>query len=418
MLRLKRLLLYCGAGLIAACAVARAAAPLTYRQVVERFKQNNPSVAADLLNIDESRANEITAGLRPNPDLGLGNDQYEFLKLGPPYRPMQNVETIAAVSYLIERRNKRQLRLESAQQQTEVSKSAHEDLLRNLLFTLRSAFISALQAKSLLELAEENLTYYDKVIVVNHERYNAGDLAKIDFQRVELQRVQFESDLESARVNLRTAKIQLLQLLNDRTPVDEFDIAGEFDYRETVLLPGELRRQAVASRPDLLAAMQSITKAQTDHRLAWANGSTDPTVGLSTTLNGSPGGSGYSIDIPLRIFDKNQGEKQRTAIEISRAGKARDAVLAGVYSDVDTAYATVESARNLILPYRNKYLDEAKEVRETVSFAFAHGAATLLDFLDAQKEYRDTQVAYRNLIAAYLNAANQLNAAVGREVIP
>ncbi|MEO7145040.1 MAG: TolC family protein [Bryobacteraceae bacterium] len=406
--------------LVALCAAAvplAAAAPLTYAQVVERFKANNPTIAADSLNIDESRANEITAGLRPNPAFSVTNDQYEFLKTDP-YRPFANVEVIASLSYLFERRNKRELRVESARDATNVIGSTHQDLLRNLLFTLRGAFVSALQAKSLLDLARENLDSYDKVIAVNRDRYNAGDVAKIDFQRIELQRVQFESDLQTAMVDLRTAKIQLLQLLNDRTPIDQFDVAGDFDYKETVLLPDELRQQALAARPDLQAAAESIAKAQADNRLAWANGSTDPTVGIATTLNGSPGGSGYSIDIPLRIFDRNQGEKQRTAIEITRTAHARNAVVASVYSDVDTAYTAVESVRNLIRPYREKYLEESRQVRETVSFSYQHGAASLLEFLDAQKQYRDTQLAYRNLVAAYLNAANQLNMAVGREVIP
>lgn len=398
--------------------LSRAASPLTFDQVVDRFKANNPTVAADLLNVGESRANEITAGLRPNPDLNIANDQYNFLHFSPYYRPLQNVEGVFSLSYLIERRHKRELRLESAQEGTRITESAHQDLLRNLLFTLRGAFVSALQAKSLLALARENLDYYDKEIKINRDRYEAGDLAKIDYQRVELQRVQFESDYQTAIVNLRTAKIQLLQLLNDRTPIDEFDITGAFEYQEAVLVPDELHRQAIASRPDLEAALRTITQAKTNNRLAWANGSTDPTVGVSASFNGSPGGTGWSLDIPLRIFDRNQGEKERTALEINRTEHQRDAAVASVYSDVDTAYATVDGVRNLIRPYRDKYLKEAEQVRETVSFAFQHGGASLLDFLAAQKEYRDTQVAYRTLIGSYLTAAAQLNMAVGREVIP
>lgn len=398
--------------------LSRAASPLTFDQVVDRFKANNPTVAADLLNIGESRANEITAGLRPNPDLNIANDQYNFLHFSPYYRPLQNVEGVFSLSYLIERRHKRELRLESAQEGTRITESAHQDLLRNLLFTLRGAFVSALQAKSLLALARENLDYYDKEIKINRDRYEAGDLAKIDYQRVELQRVQFESDYQTALVNLRTAKIQLLQLLNDRTPIDEFDITGAFEYQEAILVPDELHRQAIASRPDLEAALRTIMQAKTNNRLAWANGSTDPTVGVSASFNGSPGGTGWSLDIPLRIFDRNQGEKERTALEINRTEHQRDAAVASVYSDVDTAYATVDGVRNLIRPYRDKYLKEAEQVRETVSFAFQHGGASLLDFLAAQKEYRDTQVAYRTLIGSYLTAAAQLNMAVGREVIP
>jgi cobalt-zinc-cadmium efflux system outer membrane protein len=397
---------------------AQGAEPLTFDQVVERFKVNNPAVAADLLSIDESRAAEITAALRPNPDLSIGNDQYTFLHFSPAYRPLQSVEGVFSLTYLIERRHKRELRLESARENTGITESEHQDLMRNLLFHLRGAFVSALEAKSLLALARENLNYYDRQIQIGHDRYAAGDLAKIDFERLELQKVQFESDYQTALVNLRTAKIQLIQLLNDHTPVDEFDVTGDFDYREPVLIPGELRREAVASRPDLDAAVRSIAQARTNNRLAWANGSTDPTVGVTSAWNGSPGGTGWTLDIPLRIFDRNQGEKQRTAIEIHRAEQARNALVANVYADVDTAYANLESVRSLLLPYRDKYLKEAADVRETVSFAFQHGGASLLDFLQAQKEYRDTQVAYRTLIGSYLTAAAQLNMAVGREVIP
>lgn len=400
------------------CGVVNAATPLTYEQVVDRFRTNNPTVAADLVNIEESRANEITAGLRPNPNLAISNDQYNFLKFDPHYRPLQSVEGVFNLSYLIERRNKRGLRLESAQEGTRIAETTHKDLLRNLLFNLRGAFVNAMLAKSLLGLAKENLDYYDKEIKISRDRYDAGDLAKVDFQRIQLQRAQFESDYQTALVNLRTAKIQLMQLINDKTPVDEFDITGDFDYQEAALVPDELHRQALVSRPDLEAATQVIEQAKTNNRLAWANGSTDPTVGVVSSFNGSPGGTGWNIAIPLRIFDRNQGEKQRTAAEINRTGHIRDAAVAAVNSDVDSAYATVESVRTLIRTYRDTYLKEAGDVRDTVSFSFQHGGASLLDFLDAQKEYRDTQVAYRTLIGGYLNAAAQLNMAVGREVIP
>ena len=127
---------------------------------------------------------------------------------------------------------------------------------------------------------------------------------------------------------------------------------------------------------------------------------------------------GFGVSIPLRIFDRNQGEKEKTEIEITRAERHRTAVETGILRDVDSAYATVLSVQELILPYRDRYIPQSADVRETVSFAYSRGGASLLDFLDAQKSYRDTQLAYQTLIASYLSALNQLSQAVGQEVLP
>jgi outer membrane protein, heavy metal efflux system len=231
--------------------------------------------------------------------------------------------------------------------------------------------------------------------------------------------VQFESDLQSAEVSLRTAKIDLLALLRDRTPVDDFDVDEPFEFNEPVSTLDELRSLALSSRPDLKAAQQSVTKADTDHQLAIANGSTDPTFGIDGSHQPPPLNTyiGFSVNIPLRIFDRNQGDKLHTLIDIGRTEKLRDATQVGALHDVDSAYATLQSTLALLRPYKSKYLKEAEDVRAEISYAYEKGGATLLDFLDAQKEYRDTQLNYLNLVGAYFSAANQINFAVGREVI-
>jgi len=217
---------------------------------------------------------------------------------------------------------------------------------------------------------------------------------------------------------LRTAKIQLLMLLNDRTPVEQFDVTGMFDFSEQIQPQEELRRLAMDNRPDLKAAMQSVDKAQTDHRLAIANGSVDPTFSADFARNPPiPVYFGIGVSIPLRIFDRNQGEKLRTEQDITRNERLRDAATAQVFSDVDSAYATIESNLTLLRPYREVYLKEAVEVRDTVSFAYTRGGASLLDFLQAQQDYRSTRLNYLNLVGSYLTAAAQVNLAVGQEVI-
>ena len=412
--------LYISLLFIAGCMAqnAKASDALTWQETQERFRANNPSLLAGKVTIDQARADEVTAYLRPNPDMALGWDQLTPFN-GNPYRPLAQSYLFGSLDYLHERQHKRELRLASARQATAIAMSTQSDLERNLMFNLRDAFVRVLQAKAVVAVARENLAYYDKVLSVNSDRYKLGSIAKVDFQRLELQRVQFETDLENSQVDLRTAKIDLLTLLRDRTPVEEFDVAGPFDFEEPVTTLAELRTDALSNRPDLKEAEQTLEKARTDHQLAIANGSVDPTFGINASHQPAPLNTyiGFSVSFPLRIFDRNQGEKARTLLDINRNQQLRDASELSALHDVDSAYASMESTIRLLRPYKSKYLREADDIRSTVSFAYAHGAASLLDFLDAQKSYRDTQLDYLRLVGAYLSAANQLNFAVGREVI-
>jgi len=402
---------------------AMAQQSLTWDQVKAKFEVSNPALQADALGVDEMRAEEITAFLRPNPQYTLLTDGTQLLRHNGIWQPLAGTEIQNSVSYLDEREHKRELRRDSAKEGTLISQSEHEDLKRNMLFALRTAFVQTLQAKFVLDLARADLEYYDEIIDISKSRLNAGDLAQIDFDRIELQRVQYESEIETAIVNLRTAKIQLLQLLNERTPVDQFDVTGPFDFSDELKPLDDYRQSALDTRPDLQAAMESLLQSQTNHKLAQANGSADPTWGVWETHNPSFSNPndydtlGVSVNIPLRIFDKNQGEKKRTLIDIGRNRQLTEAARAQVFSDVDSAYEVVRSNIALLKPYKAKYNDEALRVRDTVTYAYQHGGASLMDFLNAQADFRTVQLAYAQLLGAYLTAAGQLNLAVGREVI-
>jgi cobalt-zinc-cadmium efflux system outer membrane protein len=390
---------------------------LTWEQAKRELQSDNPTLRAGQIGIGESRAEEITAFLRPNPDLTMSVDQLNFFTSNP-YQPFTNTFPLLSVSYLHEREHKRELRRESAQRGTAVAISQLADQERTLLFELRNSFVQVLQQKAVVSVTRENLEYYDGVLDISRNRLKAGDIAQVDLDRLELQRVQFESDLQTALVNLRTAKIQLLALLNDRTPVEQLDVAGQFDFTDVAPPLAELRETALGARPDLRAAMQAVDKAKTNYRLAIANGSTDPTFGLDIARD--PPIEiffGFSVTIPLRIFDRNQGEKARTQLDIGRQERLVEAERTQVFSDVDSAYATLQSNLTLLRPYRARYLQQAVRVRQTISFSYRHGGASLLDFLQAQQDYRAIQLSYLNLVGAYLNAANQLNLAVGHEVI-
>ena len=410
-------------GLLAQQAAQTPSQLWTWEQVKNRFEVNNTTLLAGKLNIDELRAQEITAHLRPNPDFTLSADGTQIAPSNGVWRPLAGTLVTPGVSYLFERRNKRGLRYEAAKEGTAIGAAQTSDTERTLLFNLRSAFVGILQAKAVVKLSQDDLEYYDHVLKISRDRYHAGDIAQIDLDRLELQRLQYESDLQNALVNLRTTKINLLALLDDRRSVDSYDVDGSFDFREDLLPLDDYRKDALDTRPDLRAAVLTLKQAQTNYQLAEANGSTDPTIGVWFTHNGSFNNPdalntiGASVSVPLRIFDRNQGEKLRTRIDIDRSEKLRQGTETQVYSDVDSAYATVNSNIVLLKPYKEKYLAQALRVRDTVFFSYQHGGATLLDYLNAESEYRSVQLSYVNLVGSYLTAAAQLNQAVGREVI-
>jgi len=403
---------------------AKAQAAYTWDQVKDKFEAANPTLKADTINVQEVKAQEITAYLRPNPQFTLSTDGTQIAPYQGVWKPTTGTQVSPGLSYLHERQRKRELRLESAQEGTQIATSQHQDLERGLLFNLRAAFVQTLQAKAVLALTHQQLDYYDHIIDISRARFKSGDLAEIDLDRIELLRVQYESDLQTAEVNLRTAKIQLLQLLNERTPVDQFDIQGSFDFSDQLQPLDTFRQIALDNRPDLKAALESVQQSNTNHKLAIANGSTDPTLAGWYTYNPSFNNPyahqtiGASVSIPLRIFDRNQGEKERTQLDIGRNQQLVDATRALVFSDVDSAYAQVNSNLILLRPYKAKYLAQALRVRETVTYAWQHGGASLMDFLNAQSDYRTVQLAYAQLIGSYLTSAAQLNLAVGTEVIP
>jgi outer membrane protein, heavy metal efflux system len=402
---------------------ASAQGALTWDQVKAKFEAANPALRADEINVEEMKAEEITAFLRPNPQFTAATDGTQLAPHDGVWQPLAGTQYQGNFSYLHERDHKRELRLESAKEGTQITASQHEDLERNMLFGLRSMFVQTLEAKAVLDLAKADVEYYDKIIDISRERLKAGDIAQIDLDRIELLRVQYEAEIETATVNLRTAKFQLMQLINERTPVDKFDVMGNFDWSDAVKPLDDYHTIALDNRPDLRAAIQTIQQSDTNHKLAISNGSTDPTYSAWATYNPSfnnPNDKetlGLSVSIPLRVFDRNQGEKKRTLLDIDRSRSAADAAKAQVFDDVDSTYEQLRSNIALLKPYKEKYRDQATRVRDTVTFSYEHGGASLMDFLNAQSDYRVVQLAYVQLVGSYLTYAGQLNLVVGHEEI-
>jgi cobalt-zinc-cadmium efflux system outer membrane protein len=410
-------------GIASLASLASAQQALTWDQVKVKFQASNPALRADEINVEEMKAAEITAYLRPNPQFTFSTDGTQLVRHNGVWQPLAGTQYQPNFSYLHERERKRELRLESAKEGTQITASQHEDLERNLMFSLRSMFVQTLEAKAVLDLAKADLDYYDKIIEISRTRFKVGDIAHIDLDRIELLRVQYEAEIETATVNLRTAKFQLMQLLNERTPADKFDVIGTFDWSDALRPLEDFHQIALDNRPDLRAAIETIQQSVTNHKLAVVNGSADPTFGAWYTYNGSfnnPNSRqtlGLNVSIPLRIFDRNQGEKKRTLLDIDRSKSVEEAAKAQVFDDVDSTYEQLRSNVALLKPYKEKYRDQATRVRDTVTFSYEHGAASLMDFLNAQSDYRVVQLAYVQLVGSYLTFAGQLNLVVGHEVI-
>src|ERR1700730_1464057 len=245
----------------------------TWTELRDKFEATNPTLRALQIGIDQSKAQEMTAFMRPNPDFTEATDGTQISRYQGGWRPFTGTQFSSSIGYLHERQHKRELRRDSAQKATGIALLSLQDQKRTLIFNLRSRFVNTLQAKAVMELARENLVYYDKFLDVSRDRFKAGDIAQMDLDRLELTRAQFETDVETSTVSLRTAKIQLLQLLNDRTPIEQFDVTGPFDFTEQILPNEEFRKVALETRPDLKSALQAIDKARKRHQLANRNSS-------------------------------------------------------------------------------------------------------------------------------------------------
>lgn len=394
---------------------AQQQAAYSLQDVLKVAATRNPTLLSAEQHLQATKASEATASLRQNPNFQLLGQGVTLPKVnnkgGNPYFYS------ASVSRLFERGNKRGIRMEIANDTTSVTASQLEDLKRSLNLAVKEAFTQMLLAKEALHLADSNLTEYRKEVELNRERLKAGDISPTDFQRIDLQLAGFESDYENAKLALTQSSDALQVLLGYDQPRSNFDISGSLtapDVPETV---DQLQQQALNARPDYLAAKQSVDLAKANVKMADADATTDPTLAAEYEKSGADNTFGASVNIPLRIFDRNQGERQRTRFEVQSSQLAEQAARNQVVSDVDQAWAGYTSALAQARRYNSHYLKESEDVRTNMEYSFRHGAATLLDYLDALREYRQTHLDALNANAQVWLAIHQLSYATATEVV-
>jgi cobalt-zinc-cadmium efflux system outer membrane protein len=382
--------------------------------------EHNHQLRAQRLNVDLSKADEVTAALRPNPVLTSTNENFPVFSSKDLFNRdnfLNNQNFVESLSYLFERGGKRDKRTQVARDTTEVAAKSAADAERQLAFQTEQAFVNVLLANSTVDLARENLTNFSNVLEVNRERLRAGDLAEADFYKISLQKLQFEQDLSSAEVAVVQAKAALRQNIGYEKLTDEFEIDGDLVYRKYPITLDDLKREALAARPDFGAAQTGVTLAQHTQALAFADRARDLTGGVEYDRAGSLNGFGFSLSIELPFHDRNQGNIAHSKVAITQAMELEAFARSTVLTDVVTAYATFQTSEKVVALYESGYLDQAKQSLDITTYVYQQGSGTLLDLLDAERTYRSTQLAYRQALAAYMTSVHQINLAVGRQVL-
>lgn len=390
------------------------AAPLTLQQAIDIARTKNPTLLSGQQHVMATKASEITAGLRQNPSFTLSGADVSL----PASNPASPYSYAANVSRLFERGEKRRWRLDVARSTTEVTQSQYRDAERQTILAVKQAFTQMLAAKAAYKIAEDNLDSYRKTVELSRARLQAGDISATDFDRIDLQLAEFEADDDNARLNLTQASDQLQLLLGADKPTDTFDITGTLDPPAITVPLSQIEQEALQSRPDYLAAEQSVHLADANVKLADAMATTDPTLGGEYERSGTYNSAGFQVSIPLRIFDRNQGEKQRTRYEAQSSRFAEVAARNQVINDVDQAWAAYEAALHVAQRYNGHYVQESERVRDNLEYSYRHGGATLLDYLDALRDYRQVHLDALNANVQVWLAVHQLSFAAATEIVP
>lgn len=393
---------------------AQTGAPLTLQQVLAIARAKNPGMLSAQQHVQATEAAEITARLRQNPTFTLSGANTTL----PANNPSSPYTYVGNVSRLFERGQKRRWRMEAAKDTTAVTRSQYNDQGRQLTQQVEDAFTNLLAAQAALLVARDNLDSYQKTVDLSQARLNAGDIDRTDFERIDLQMAEFESDYESAQLDRVQASDSLQLLMGIEKPSPGFDITGTLEPPAVTLDLAQIEQEALAARPDYQAAQQSVALADASVRVADSEGTTDPTLGGEYERVGVYNSAGFQVSIPLRIFDRNQGEKERTRYEAQSSRFAETAARNQVLNDVDQAWAGYQSAVNLAKRYNSHYLGEAERVRTNLEFSYRHGGATLLDYLDALRDYRQVHLDALTANQQVWLALHQLSFAAATEIVP
>jgi outer membrane protein, heavy metal efflux system len=390
-----------------------ASAAITMQEAVDLARAKNPTLLSAQQNLFSVKAQEIQAGVRANPYFNVGGSNVTLGEnANNPY------DYNVGVGRLFERGEKRRWRLDSARSTTAQTDAQYHLQEQQTVLAVRQAFTSFVLAKAAKKLADDNLSDFKHEVDIGRERLKAGDIAKLDFERLDLQLAQFESDESNAITNAQQASIQLQVLLGYDRPRTDFDVIGDIVPPVVSFTMDELEQKALVARPDYRAAHLGVAVADANVKLAYANGTADPTLEADYDRNGPDNSLGFSLNIPLRIFDRNQGNKETSKFVAQASRFTEIAARNQVFADVDEAWSGYANAKVLSDRYNGHYLDEAKDILDISKFSYEHGGLALIDYLDALRDSRSVTSAALNAYAQTWLAIHQLSFVTASEVVP
>jgi cobalt-zinc-cadmium efflux system outer membrane protein len=393
---------------------------VTLDEAIRLALQHNHALLAAQSTILQNQAQEITANLRPNPTLSW--DTQFFPLFNPSEFNTNYLENQAqfdvGIGYLFERGGKRKRRYQAAKDATAVTRAQVTDNERQLTFNLSQQFINVLLAQSTLDLAQQDFDSFQKTVDISEFRYKAGDMSEGDLLKIKLQLLQFQSDVFAAKLSKVQALAALRQFLGFESVPDNFDVEGSLDYQPVHGNMDDFKALALRTRPDLQAAQLGVTAAHSQESLAEANGKRDLNVTFDYTHTNGQNSGAFYFNIDLPIFDRNQGEIARTRYAITQFQELQNEAAQQVLTDVVDAYEALHSNDQIIQLYRGGFVDQAQKSRDITEYAYRKGAASLLDFLDSERTYRANQLAYRQALASYMTALEQMRQAVGTRNLP
>ena len=393
---------------------------ITLEQAIQFALAHNHALEAARSTIMQNQAQEITANLRPNPTLSWDT---QFLPLFNLNQFNANYISNSAqfdlgLGYTFERGQKRQHRLQAAQDQTTVTRSQVSDNQRTLAFNVAQQFVAVLLAESMIDLAQQDLASFQQTVDLSEQQVRAGALSEGDAIKIKLQLLQFQNDVSSAKLSRVQALAALRQLVGFESVPENYDVNGTLDYQPVHGDLEALKMLAVNSRPDLAAAREGIIAARSQETLAHANGKRDLDVSFNYSHVADINSGAFFFNMQIPVFDRNQGEIARTRAALTQSQELAAEANEQVMSDVVSAYEGVHTNDEIITLYRSGYLDQTTQSRDISQYAYQRGATSLLDFLDAERSYRANQLSYRQALAAYMVALEQLREAVGTRSLP
>ena len=320
----------------------------------------------------------------------------------------------------IELAGRRRLRTEAADAGVTAAEASFADQRRRLDFEVRRAYFTVVLAKADIDVSQAALEEINRVIGLNRARYEQGEISGGELRRVQVERLKFVDDVFAAQLALKNARSALLALFNAPNLNAEFDVTEPLSIPAPAagagpapLDPASLRAQALSSRPDLLAAQRTVQRADTETSLQRALRTPNITVGGGYRRDFGSDGVVFGVTVPLPFSNRNQGGLARAEAERRQAANVAAATAVSVSLDVQQAINAVDVSRARVQYIEREYLTPARESRDIVLAAYRLGTADLIDFLDAQRAFRDTARTYNRALYDQRVSLFQLSAATG-----